>query len=197
MAGNALLQQGRLFVVSAPSGCGKTTLVNALLTKMPAGSLERVVTYTSRTPRPGEREGVDYCFVSHDQFTRHISEGFFLEWSDLYGHYYGTPRLILEQLSLGVSLVLIIDRAGMREVMRTFPEAISIWISPPSLHALEQRLRSRGTEEEASLQRRLQLAHQELQAVSQEPDYRYRLVNDDFERSVQELHHIVMTEADL
>lgn len=184
---NSLRERGCLFVISAPSGTGKTTLVEAVLARMAHQRLERVVTYTSRQPRIGEREGVDYYFITEELFSLYRDQGFFLEWSGSYGNLYGTPSSMVNKLLEGVSLLLIIDRAGARAICRILPEALLIWITPPSYEVLEQRLRVRGTDAEAVIQRRLSLAREELEAADRDNLYHHHLVNENFGVAAAEL----------
>src|SRR3989338_2709281 len=123
----------KLFVVSAPSGAGKTTLVKAALEhlckKFP---IKRVITYTTRPARAGEMDGEHYYFISVNDFKQKVTEGFFLEWSSWYDHYYGSPVSIIEEIKKGTSFVAILDRAGAAEVLRAYPKAVCIWITPGS-----------------------------------------------------------------
>lgn len=181
---------GLLFVVSAPSATGKTTVVEQLVQLVPGLGLSR--SYTSRARRQWETDGVDYNFVSRDVFEAGIREGDFLEWADVFGDYYGTSRRDTEaRLAAGEDLVLVIDVQGARQVRALRPETIAVFMLPPSFETLEARLRRRSSEPEAAMARRLATARQEVAAVEA---YDYVVVNDVLERCVGELAGIVMAE---
>jgi len=182
--------RGLLFVVSAPSGTGKTTVVERLVERSP--HLRQSRSYTSRAARPGERDGVDYTFVSRDRFEAMVREGAFLEWADIFGHLYGTARADTERtLADGTDLVLVIDVQGARQVRQLLPEAVAVFVLPPSFGALEARLRGRNKDSEDAMLRRLDTARREVRAVE---EYDYVVVNDDLDRCVGELDAIVRAE---
>lgn len=186
------MKSGTLFIVSAPSGAGKTSLVSALLAQNPfKNTLSCVITYTTRLPRLGEVNGRDYHFIKEAEFLRLIEKGFFAEWSTAYGTYYGTPVSVIEDLAQGHSLILILDRAGARSMLNIVPDAVLIWIAPPSIEALASRLRVRGTENEAQIKRRIALAREEMAQEAQNPLYTHHIVNDSFENSLNSLKKIV------
>jgi guanylate kinase len=176
-----------LFIVSAPSGAGKTSLVNALV-----ASLDQVVSsisYTTRPPRPGERDGVDYHFISMAEFERMISAGAFLEHAQVFGNRYGTARAAIEaELTAGRDIVLEIDWQGTRQIRARMPESVSIFILPPSLPELERRLCSRESDDPETIQRRLDEAAAEM---SHYPEYDYVIVNAVFEQALADLQSIV------
>lgn len=181
---------GTLFVISAPSGTGKTSLlthVSARLYSLYNYSLKRVITYTSRAVRNGEVPGRDYWFISPRDFETKIADNFFCEWSDFYGTYYGSPYSLLEELSHGTSLAIIVDRAGAQRLKAVCPHAFLIWLEPPHLEELRRRLTLRGQNTPESIAKRLALAAQELAQEKEDPRYDYSLINDDFEQAVQEL----------
>lgn len=190
--------RGKLFIVSAPSGAGKTTLVNALLENWSVSCpLARVVTYTTKSPRKNEIPGKDYHFVSQDRFQKLIARDFFLEWNSFCGNYYGTPRHILTECDQGNSLVLVIDRIGAKRVIATVPDTYSIvtvWIQVSSLAVLRERLCLRGTENDAQIQSRLERACVELNDEQQNRSYSYHIINDDFSRSLKKLQNIFLEE---
>ena len=183
-------RRGRLFVVSAPSGAGKTTVVERLIARMPG--LRRSRSYTSRRARPGEADGVDYNFVSRDRFEAMIAGGQFLEWAEYAGNCYGTAVVDTErELESGTDLVLVIEVQGARQVRKHRHASVLVFLLPPSAEALETRLRTRGEDSEDQIQRRLQVAREELRAV---PEYDYVLVNDDLDACVDRLRGIVLAE---
>lgn len=190
MSSSAGPSRGLLFVVSAPSGTGKTTVVERLVEVCP--TLEQSRSFTSRPARIGERDGVDYNFVSRDEFDRMVEEDRFLEWAHVFGNRYGTARQATEdRLAAGVDLVLVIDVQGARQVRARATEAVGVFVLPPSFEVLEQRLRARSQDPDEAIQRRLATARSEVSAVDA---YDYVVVNDDLERCVGELRAIVTAE---
>ncbi len=180
---------GSIFIVVAPSGAGKTSLVAALLKAEPG--VELSVSFTTRAPRQGEVDGQHYHFVSRELFERMIADGDFLEHAEVYGNYYGTSRRwIAERVAAGHDLLLEIDWQGARQVRAAFPEAVAVFILPPSLPELENRLRGRGTDSEEVVARRLSEARAEIALA---PEYDYLVVNDDFERALGDLRALVRT----
>jgi guanylate kinase len=182
---------GLLFVVSAPSGTGKTTVVDRLVERSPR--LTRSRSYTSRPRRPGEVEGVDYNFVSRDRFEAMIREDAFLEWADIFGNLYGTGREATGlELAAGHDLVLVIDVQGARQVRHQLPgRAVEIFVLPPSFEVLAARLRGRNKDAEGAIARRLATASREVSAVE---EYDYVVVNDEIDRCVSEIEAIVAAE---
>jgi guanylate kinase len=182
---------GRLFVISAPSGTGKTTILRLVMQRI--AGLVFSVSHTTRTPRPGERDGVEYHFVSHDDFLQMRDNDMFLEWAKVHDNYYGTSRQgIVDQLDKGIDIILDIDVQGAEIIRRTSGLAAShIFISPPGLRELEKRLRCRGTESEESIETRLKNARIEIQSAS---DYDYVVVNDVLEEAVELLAAIIFAE---
>lgn len=180
---------GLLFVVSAPSGTGKTTVVEQLVKIVP--TLEMSRSYTSRPPRSNERDGVDYNFVSRQEFEDRIARGDFLEHADVFGNYYGTGKAETEaRLASGRDLVLVIDVQGARQV-REKMHGVGVFMLPPSFQVLEHRLRNRSQDPEAAIQRRLATSRSEVPAVS---EYDYVVINDELDRCVAELRGIVLAE---
>lgn len=181
---------GLLVVVSAPSATGKTTVVEQLVQVLPGLRMSR--SYTSRPARPGEEDGLDYNFISRDTFEAMIARDAFLEWADVFGNYYGTGRVeTLSRLEAGEDLVLVIDVQGAHQVREQLPDAVGVFMLPPSFEVLEQRLRKRSKDPEAEMIRRLETARREVDAVSA---YDYVVVNDLLERCVGELAGIVVAE---
>jgi len=181
---------GKLFVISGPSGAGKTTLLKRVYARCRRPLMESV-SATTRRPRQGEVDGVDYHFLSRDEFERRRRNGEFLECFEVFGRgdWYGTLRSeVAPRLKEGKWVVLEIDVQGTIAVLAHYPEAVTIFIRPVSVEELERRLRARGTESEAALQRRLETARRELAEAHR---YRYSVTNDDLERAVAELTRIL------
>jgi guanylate kinase len=183
-------RRGQLFIVSAPSGTGKTTLVERLVQEMPDLVLSR--SFTSRTPRDGEADGVDYNFISRDQFQTMIAAGDFLEHADVFGNFYGTSAGETERvLASGRDLVLVIDVQGARQVRLRGFECVGVFVLPPSFDVLEQRLRRRSKDSDAAITRRLDVARAEVAAVA---EYDYVVINDEVAAAVGRLCCIVQAE---
>jgi guanylate kinase len=182
--------RGLLFIVSAPSGAGKTTLVERLVEQTPHLKMSR--SYTSRRAREGETDGVDYNFVSREQFESMVASGEFLEWADVFGNLYGTSAAdtnrILEQ---GHDVVLVIDVQGTRKVRSRGLETAAVFVMPPSFAELEHRLRHRSKDSEDAIQRRLHVARQEVAAFV---EYDFVVVNDELTAAVDRLRSIVLAE---
>ncbi len=177
----------RLFVISGPSGAGKGTLLAELRKQRP--DLGLTVSATTRSPRPGEVDGTSYYFLSDEEFRRRIAAGEFVEWAEVHGHLYGTlVSEVKRLLAKGHSLVLEIDVQGALNVRKVYPDAVLIFIEPPSIQALEERLRGRGTEDEASIELRLKNARHEMELADQ---YDARIVNDTVDRAAQELGSVM------
>ncbi len=184
------MRQGRLFVVSAPSGTGKTTVVERLLHEVSDLVMSR--SYTSRAPRPGEHDGVDYNFVSRAEFEALIAGDEFLEWADVFGNYYGTRRRDTQRLlDSGLDVALVIDVQGAVQVRNRCADVISVFVLPPSYAALERRLRGRSKDSEEAIARRLLVARQEVDRYA---EYDYVVVNDDIGPCVDRLRAIVLAE---
>jgi guanylate kinase len=179
-----------MFVVSAPSGTGKTTVVERLVQILPDLSLSR--SYTSRDARPGEADGVDYNFITRARFEEMTAANEFLEWADVFGNFYGTCATDAERVvSAGRDLVLVIDVQGARQVRERCPGMVGIFVMPPSFAILEQRLRRRSQDAEAAMQRRLATARAEVAAFT---EYEYVIVNDELDACVDRLRAIVLAE---
>lgn len=177
---------GQLFVISAPSGAGKTSLIKALREQRPEIALS--VSHTTRPRRRGEQEGVHYHFVDKSQFEAMLAQGAFVEHASVFGNYYGTSHAALfNQLEQGQDLILEIDWQGARQVKKRFPEAWFVFILPPSLETLQQRLENRGQDDDDVIARRLEEAQREM---SEYHWYDYVLINDDFNRTLGQLDAI-------
>ena len=174
---------GSLFIVAAPSGAGKSSLVGALLKQEP--DIRLSISFTTRAPRPGEQHGREYFFASEQEFLERESKGEFLEWARVHGNYYGTSRVVIEeQTRAGKDVLLEIDWQGARQVRAQFPEAVGIFILPPSVAVLEQRLRSRGQDSDEVIARRVQAAAGE---IAHAPEFDYVIINDSFETALSQL----------
>jgi guanylate kinase len=190
MWSNPAHARGLLFVISAPSGTGKTTVVDLLIERCPA--LGRSRSYTSRPARPSERDGVDYNFVSRQAFEAMVRQDAFLEWADIFGNLYGTARRDIEaMLAGGIDLVLVIDVQGARQVRARMPESVGVFVLPPSFDVLAARLRGRNQDPDDAIRHRLDTARREVAAVD---EYDYVIVNDDIERCVSALAAIIVAE---
>tara|TARA_B100000378_G_scaffold146797_1_gene118549 strand:+ start:573 stop:1190 length:618 start_codon:yes stop_codon:yes gene_type:complete len=182
------MSNGMLFVVSGPSGTGKTSLVRSLVTS--EDGLVESRSYTARSTRPGEMNGVDYHFVSRITFDEMVARDEFLEWANVFGNLYGTASADTQaHLADGVDVVLVIDVNGARHVRESKVDATSVFVLPPSPSVLESRLRGRGRDTEEEIQRRLDVARDEVSAFS---EYDYVIVNDDFDATVEQLRAIVV-----
>ena len=182
--------RGLLFIVSAPSGAGKTTLVERLVEQVPRLKMSR--SYTSRLAREGETDGVDYNFVSRPRFERMIADGDFLEWAEVFGNLYGTCASDTEKLlAAGEDVVLVIDVQGARKVRQLEVESTTVFVMPPSFEILERRLRGRSKDAEPAIQRRLQVARDEVAAFT---EYDFVVINDELTAAVDRLRSIVIAE---
>ncbi len=174
---------GRLIVLTGPSGVGKGTLVRSLLQSHP--ELYLSVSVTTRSPRPGEINAKHYYFVSREQFDMMIAQEQLLEWAQFAGNCYGTPRQqVEEKIQQGKSVLLEIELEGARQIRTSFPEAMRIFILPPSMQELEQRLRSRGQDSEEAIARRLRRAEEEINAAG---EFDFKIVNDNFETALKDI----------
>lgn len=185
------MQQGNLYILSAPSGAGKSSLINALLAD--SDKMKVSVSHTTRQPRPGEQEGVHYYFVEQGEFERLIEQGVFLEYAKVFGgHYYGTSLPMIEQsLAQGIDVFLDIDWQGARQIREKMPNVKSIFILPPSLAALEQRLIGRGQDSAEVIAQRMEKAQSEMCHYD---EYDYVIINDEFSQALQDIRHILAAE---
>jgi guanylate kinase len=189
--GEGIVHRERLVVVvSAPSGAGKTSLCERVVAELPG--LVHAVSFTTRPPRPHERDGRDYYFVDEQTFRRMVDQGEFLEWAKVHGHLYGTARSELEKhLAEGNDVVLDLDTQGAAQLKRIFPQGVFIFIVPPDLKMLEERLRRRETDSEEEIRRRLKKALDEIRHYK---EYQYVIVNDILERAAAEMKAIITAE---
>ncbi len=182
------MKKGELFILSSPAGGGKTTLANLLIKEIP--NLKRVITCTTRKPRPGEKNGVDYYFLSKEEFEKRIKENDFLEYAIVHGNYYGTPKKeVEEELQKGFDLLLIIDVQGMRQIVSNKKDVVTIFILPPSLDELVRRMKERGDSEE-EIQKRLKTAKKEIPAWK---EYNYVVINDNLDKAKENIKYIILS----
>lgn len=188
MSSSATTRTNRLIVISAPSGAGKTTLCRYLLRDF--SELQLSISSTTRAPRGQEQHGREYFFLTQEEFKRQIEDGAFAEWALVHGNYYGTSKAaITDAFKQGKSVLLDIDVQGAESLKKSFPrEAVLVFISPPSLEVLEQRLRARGTDQEEVIQRRMKNARDEMARI---PAFEHVIVNDELDRAYSELKEIV------
>ena len=182
---------GTLFIISSPSGAGKSSLLTALLSRYNSdGRMALSVPHTPRAMRPGEENGVHYHFVSKEEFQALIARDAFFEWAEVFGNYYGTSKELIEQaLANGIDVFLDIDWQGARQIRELYRDTQSIFVLPPSLPILEQRLIGRGQDSEEVIAKRMAQAVSEM---SHYPEYDYLIINDDFELALQQLQSIVL-----
>lgn len=183
-------KEGLLFIISAPSGAGKTSLCKEVVKFFP--NLYHSVSYTTRLPRPGEKDGEDYCFVSKDKFQEMIDNKRFVEWAEIYDNRYGTTiDSLKEYLHKGTDIILDIDGQGGSQLKSEYPDGIYVFILPPSWKDLEERLRLRSTDSDEDIEKRLRNAKEELQYIYH---YDYIVVNNDLEEAVSALKSIIIAE---
>ncbi len=183
-------EQGLLFVVSAPSGAGKTSLCRAVTDSVE--NLRHSISYTTRRPRPGEIDGRDYFFVGQERFQEMLRAGDFAEWAEVHSNLYGTSRRVLDSMvSKGLDIILDIDTQGAKQIKTKFDTAVFIFILPPSLDILEERLRNRKSDHEEEIKKRMRRAREEIKDFGM---YDYIIVNRDFDRALAELRSIVIAE---
>ena len=181
------MTQGKPIVITGPSGVGKGTIVRSLLQRHPELCLS--ISTTTRNPRPGEVEGVDYYFTSRDAFEEAIARSEFLEWTQYAGNYYGTPKTkVKELLEQGKLVLLEIELLGARAIAETFPDARRIFILPPSLAQLEARLRKRGKDSESAIEKRLARAKEEIAAKD---EFEIQIVNDNLAQAITEIEQVI------
>jgi len=179
-------KRGHLFIISAPSGAGKTTLVKAVLQQF--RDMLYSISYTTRNPRAEERDGIDYHFISKQDFKKGIHKGRWAEWAEVYGNYYGTSAEFIEKsLSSGCDILLDIDVQGTLQILKHYPDSVTIFILPPSMNALRKRLEMRGSDSQAVIEKRLFNARKEM---TQKKIYRHIIVNDVLSEAIKELSAI-------
>ncbi len=187
-----MTDKGSLIVISAPSGTGKGAILNEFNKKYFDDKIIYSISATTRSPRPGEENGVNYYFISKDEFKSKISKGGFLEYAEYCDNFYGTPKdAVMNALSNGIDVILEIETVGAKKVKQNYPEAVMVFVLPPSLEELKARLVGRGTETKESLAKRLEAAKNELRLA---PDYDYVLVNDIIEDAAYKLNTIIKSQ---
>jgi guanylate kinase len=183
-------KQGLLFVVSAPSGAGKTSLCRAVTDSLE--NLTHSISYSTRKPRLGEIDGRDYHFVTAERFEEMIRAGDFAEWAEVHSHLYGTSRRVLDDLiTKGIDVILDIDTQGAKQIKKKYAAAVYIFIMPPSLDILEERLRNRKSDQEDEINKRMRRSREEIRDYTM---YDYLVVNRDFDRALSELRSIIVAE---
>ncbi|EDL53935.1 guanylate kinase [Vibrio mediterranei AK1] len=187
-----MIGKGTLYIVSAPSGAGKSSLISAMLEKNPTYAMKVSVSHTTRSMRPGEEDGVHYHFVEKTDFESLIEQGAFLEYAEVFGNYYGTSRLWIEEtLEKGIDVFLDIDWQGARQIREQMPEAKSVFILPPSNSELERRLNVRGQDSDEVIAKRMSEAKSEMSHYN---EYDYVIVNDDFDGALVDFKAILRAE---
>ncbi|WGE34242.1 guanylate kinase [Actinobacillus genomosp. 1] len=183
---------GNLYILSAPSGAGKSSLINALLADLPRSEVQLSISHTTRTPRPGESHAVHYYFTNHTEFESLIEQGHFLEWAEVFGNYYGTSLPMIEKsLENGIDVFLDIDWQGARQIRNKVPNVKTIFILPPSREELEKRLIGRGQDSAETISKRMAEAVSEMSHYN---EFDYVIVNDDFQTALSELKSILTSE---
>ncbi len=184
---NPKTREGRIYIFSAPSGAGKTTLCGAVRRHFPDMSYS--ISYTTRSPRKGEEEGVDYFFITVDEFKKGIKTNRWAEWAEVHGNYYGTCAAVIDaHIASGGDLLLDIDVQGTRQILKKYPRCITIFIMPPTLETLRKRLEFRGTETQDLIEKRIANAKAEMDL---EYLYRHRIINDELSKAVDEVIAII------
>ncbi|MDY2946813.1 MAG: guanylate kinase [Mannheimia varigena] len=183
---------GHLYIISAPSGAGKSSLINALLSDLPRSEVQLSVSHTTRNPRPAEQDGVHYYFTNHEEFKRLIEQEHFLEWAEVFGNYYGTSLPMIERsLEQGIDVFLDIDWQGARQIREKVANVKTIFILPPSKAELEKRLIGRGQDSAETIAKRMTEAVSEM---SHYDEFDYVIINDNFEQALAELKAILVAE---
>jgi guanylate kinase len=178
-----MVNRGKLYVVSAPSGAGKTTLIKEILRRFK--TLSYSVSHTTRAPRNNEQQGIDYCFITEEEFQEKIDQNYWLEWAKVHGNYYGTSKdFIKTSLDQGKNLILDIDVQGTCEIIKSGLEMVTIFIMPPSIAILSQRLESRGSDSKKVIDKRIENARLE---IAKNNMYQYVVINDDLDKAIEEL----------
>jgi guanylate kinase len=189
---------GKLFIVAAPSGAGKTSIVTNVISKLsPTTPIEKVITLTTRPPRPGEREGIDYFFLSEEEFLRRKDNGYFLETTKYNGYYYGSPMAMIQEIKNGKSFIIITDTVGAKNFKKNIiPDAITIWITISDIQELQRRLKTRKTDSPEVVEKRLEIARQEIEKEMKEKNFDYHIQNNNFNEAVENVINIIRKNLD-
>ena len=172
-------RRGKIFVISAPSGTGKTTVVNCLVEQFGSYfNISRVITYTTKKPHKSEKHGVDYYFLSKKEFEKKTDDGFFIEWSSAYGDYYGSPKDIIDELERGKSYIMVLDQVGGYNIIKTIPESVLIWLSPVDFSVLKRRLLNRARDSVDTVEKRMGRAQEEVSVELMRAIYKYHIINE-------------------
>lgn len=183
---------GNLYIISAPSGAGKSSLINALLSELPNNEVQLSISHTTRQPRPNEEHGIHYYFTTKEEFEKLIRQDHFLEWAEVFGNYYGTSLPMIEQsLQQGIDIFLDIDWQGARQIRQKLPNVKTIFILPPSKQELEKRLIGRGQDSLDVIQKRMDKAISEMSHYN---EFDYLIINDDFQVALTQLKQILVAE---
>lgn len=188
------MKKGKVFIISAPSGAGKTTVANEVIKRLQKNNypISKVITYTTRPPRKDEINGIDYYFLSKEEFENKQKNSFFLETTVYNDKLYGSPASVLEELELGKSFVFVTDLAGVKSLSKKFEDPCCIWINAPSIDDLRKRLVSRGSNTEKQIEERINLAKEEIKEAEElKRLFNYYVVNDSFEETVNDLMDII------
>ena len=189
---------GKMFIISAPSGAGKTTVVTEFVKRFGNYfNISRVVTYTTKKPHESEKNEVDYYFLSEDEFIKKTKEDFFIEWSTAYGNYYGSPKHILHDLDLGKSYFLVLDQVGGYNIIKQIPGSILVWLSPADIEILRQRLVGRSRDSKDEIDQRLLLARQEIVSEVARSIYKYHIISSNLESSIKKILKILKKELQM
>jgi guanylate kinase len=189
-------KRGKIFIVSAPSGAGKSTIVEKAIEKLRNNGIkiERLVTYTTRSPRQGEKNGVDYFFVSKSQFSKLSKDGKFFETNQYNNQFYGSPVDTIEKAKKGISQILVVDYNGGVAYSQKLKDAVTIWIEPPSIELLKSRLKKRGTETNEEINKRIEIALKEINKERRSKLYKYKIVNRELTKAVDEFCSVITDE---
>lgn len=192
------VSQGVLFVISAPTGGGKTTVTKRVIDELKnVIPIKKVITYTTRPSRPGEIDGVDYHFVTEADFLEKKNHNFFLEDTFYDGNWYGSAWTSIDKLKNGTSLMLVTDRPGAKVIKHLLPDSVLMWLDVPTLSTIAQRLHTRGTEDDEGLARRLSIAAREIEDEGHEPAFDYHIMNDSIESSVNAIQEIILKHVEI
>lgn len=191
-------KSGKFFIISAPTGAGKTTVTTEALKQLNAKGImiSRVVTHTTRNPRPNEINGVDYIFETRSDFANKLQSGFFLETTEYAGEFYGSPASVISDMQNGKSFTVIVDRPGVESYLRLIPGSITIWITVSDVNSINERLAHRPNRSPEEIEKRFEIAKQEIASESKNSIFRYHVLNDKFDQAVKRVMEIITNELD-